>query len=179
MVSLRNLDPGAAGAYLDRRGVPAGRRSDVLAVAHGHPLTLSLVVDVIARDPDAPLDTLPVELVPELLERLVSGGPSPAHRRALGVLAVARSTTEGLLRDVLDDPGAAGEVFDWLADLSVTEVGPDGVLPHDLVRDLLDADLRWRDPDGYRAGVPGDACPGGAPGAAQRRPRSSSARSLT
>ena len=62
MVSLRNLDPRAAGAYLDRRGVPAGRRGDVLAVADGHPLTLSLVVDVIARDPSAPLDTLPIEL---------------------------------------------------------------------------------------------------------------------
>jgi hypothetical protein len=68
----------------------------------------------------------------------------------LGVAAVARTTTEGLLRDVLDEPGRAAEVFDWLQDLSVTEVGPVGLLPHDLVRDLLDADLRWRDPDGYR-----------------------------
>jgi len=122
----------------------------VLAVAHGHPLTLSLVVDVIARDPSAPLDTVPVELMPNLLQRLVSAGPSPAHRQALGVAAVARTTTEDLLRDVLDDPGAAAEVFDWLLDLSVTEACPDGLLPHDLVRDLLDADLRWRDPDGYR-----------------------------
>jgi hypothetical protein len=150
VVSLRNLDPGAARVYLDRRDVPAGRQGDVLAVTHGHPLTLSLVVDVITRDPDAPLDTVPVELMTNLLQQLVKAGPSPAHRQALGVAAVARTTTEGLLRDVLDDPGTAAEVFDWLLDLSVTEAGPDGLWPHDLVRDLLDADLRWRDPDGYR-----------------------------
>src|SRR5690606_21241841 len=27
---------------------------------------------------------------------------------------------------------------------------PRGLVPHDLVREVLDADLRWRDPDGYR-----------------------------
>ena len=41
-------------------------------------------------------------------------------------------------------------VFAWLRDLSFVEAGPDGVLPHDLARDVLDADLRWRDPDGYK-----------------------------
>ena len=30
------------------------------------------------------------------------------------------------------------------------ELAPQGVSPHDVVRDLLDADLRWRDPEGYR-----------------------------
>ena len=150
VVSLRNLDPDAARSYLDRRGVPVARQSEILAVAHGHPLTLSLVVDVLARDPDVALASVPTDLVGGLLGRLVSGVPSGAHRRALEVSAVARTTTEGLLRDVLGDAGDPHALFGWLAGLSVTEVRPDGVLPHDLVRDLLDADLRWRDPDGYR-----------------------------
>ena len=30
------------------------------------------------------------------------------------------------------------------------ESGPEGVYPHDLARDALDTDLRWRDPDSYR-----------------------------
>ena len=50
--------------------------------------------------------------------------------------------------------GAAGDNtahtwFEWLQGLSFVEVGPDGVFPHDLARDVLDADLRWRDPAGY------------------------------
>jgi hypothetical protein len=68
----------------------------------------------------------------------------------LEVSAVARTTTEGLLREVLDAAGDPHVLFGWLADLSVTEAGADGVMPHELVRDLLDVDLRWRDPDGYR-----------------------------
>lgn len=150
VVSLRNLEPDAARSYLDRRGVPAARQSQVLALAHGHPLTLSLMVDVVARDPDIPLTALPTDLVGELLERLVTGVPSETHRRALEVSAVARTTSEGLLLDVLGGTGDPHELFRWLAGLSVTDVTPDGLRPHDLLRDLLDADLRWRDPDGYR-----------------------------
>jgi hypothetical protein len=58
-------------------------------------------------------------------------------------------TTEALLREVLavDD---VYELFGWLRGLSFVESGPDGVFPHDLARDALDADLRWRDPEGYK-----------------------------
>ena len=61
-----------------------------------------VVLDVLARDPDIPLTALPTDLVGELLERLVTGVPSVAHRRALEVSAVARTTSEGLLLDVRD-----------------------------------------------------------------------------
>jgi hypothetical protein len=44
----------------------------------------------------------------------------------------------------------AHELFVWLRELSFVESGPDGVFPHDLARDALEADLRWRDPEGYR-----------------------------
>jgi len=150
VVSLRNFEPDDARRYLQRRGVAAARRSEVLATAHGHPLTLSLMVDVLARDPGADLTAVPTELVGDLLERLVASVPSAAHRRALEVAAVARVTTEGLLRDVLDSSSDPHALFGWLAGLSVTDARSEGVLPHDLVRDLLDADLRWRDPQGYR-----------------------------
>ena len=150
VISLRNLDPDASRSYLDKRGVPAFRQAEILVTTHGHPLTLSLVVDVLTREPDLALTTVPTELVSGLLESLVSGVPSAVHRRTLEVSAVARTTTEGLLRDVLGDTGDPHTLFRWLAGLSVTEIRVDGVLPHDLVRDLLDADLRWRDPEGYR-----------------------------
>ena len=41
-------------------------------------------------------------------------------------------------------------VFDWLRDLSFVESGPNGLFPHDLARDVIDRDLRWRDPDNYQ-----------------------------
>ena len=40
-----------------------------------------------------------------------------------------------------------GDLFDWLRDLSFVEAGPDGLFPHDLARDVIDRDLRWRDPE--------------------------------
>ncbi len=43
----------------------------------------------------------------------------------------------------------ASELFDWLRTLSFMEIGRYGLFPHDLARDVLDADLRWRDPDSY------------------------------
>lgn len=33
---------------------------------------------------------------------------------------------------------------------SSIEEGPQGLFPHDLARDVLDADFHWRNPEGYR-----------------------------
>jgi hypothetical protein len=40
--------------------------------------------------------------------------------------------------------------FDWLRRQPYMEAGQDGVFPHDLARDLLDKDLRWRNPQRHR-----------------------------
>ncbi len=76
--------------------------------------------------------------------------PGDLHWRALGVCAHARVTTEPLLAGVLGAESAAG-AFEWLRGLSFVEQGPAGLFPHDLAREVLEADLRWRDPDAYRA----------------------------
>lgn len=111
VVSVRNLDPRAVERYLDIRGVPAARHGELASLAHGHPLTLSLVVDVLARDPDVDLTRLPAGLVSELLSRIVGTAPTPVHRRALEVAAVARPTTATLLERVASggaDHGCGG-----------------------------------------------------------------------
>jgi len=84
-----------------------------------------------------------------LLERFVQQVPSAAHRRALEVCARTRVTTEGLLAEVLESTEAPA-LFEWLRGLSFVEHGPEGLFPHDLVREVLDADLRWRDPESFR-----------------------------
>ncbi len=151
VVTLRNLSSDDARAYLERRGVPTERHADVVALTHGHPLALALVVDVLARDPEHDLSAeLPGELVPRLLQHMVADAPSATHRRALEISAVARFTTEELLRHVLGEPQLAHTTYAWLQDLSCVENAASGLVPHDLARDLLDAELRRRDPEGYR-----------------------------
>jgi hypothetical protein len=151
IVALRNLRPEESQAFLAGRGIADARHAEALAFTHGHPLALSLVVDVLAQDqglepfdPQAEPDVLRA-----LLERFASDVPSAIHRQALDVAVLAWATTEGLLNQVLGD--AHGHAcFEWLRGLSFVEHGPYGVFPHDLVREVLDADLRWRNPEGYR-----------------------------
>lgn len=152
VVPVRNLPPADARALLEVEGVPAGLHDRLLDASHGHPLALNLLIDVIGQQgPDAVslggLGWVP-DVVQPLLERFVAGVPSVAHRDALRACAVARTTNESLLRTVLPtaDPS---ELFAWLCGLSFMEQGARGVFPHDLVRDVLVQDARWRDPDGH------------------------------
>ena len=149
VVSLRNLSPEDSRQYLHGCGVEPARHDQLVELAHGHPLGLSLLADVVVRGGEAAADPLTPDLVGTLLQRFVEVVPSGLHRRVLEVCAIARVTTEGVLREVLGVEDAH-DPFAWLRGLSFVESGPDGVFPHDLVRDALDADLRWRDPDSYR-----------------------------
>lgn len=149
-ISLRNLSPQESRDYLARRTVPPEQHQAVLDFTHGHPLALSLVADVFAqrktyqfRPEDAP------DVVKVLLEQFVQKVPGPAHRAALELCACVRLTTESLLAEMLQ-VGDAHELFEWLRDLSFVESGQQGLFPHDLAREALVADVRWRNPDWYR-----------------------------
>jgi len=149
VVSLRNLGPQESRQYLHACGVDPARHDRILEITHGHPLGLSLLVDVVARGGEAAADPLTPDLVGSLLRQFLEVVPSGPHRRALEVCALARVTTEALVREALGLEDAH-ELFAWLRELSFVESGPDGLCPHDLARDALEADLRWRDPEGYK-----------------------------
>lgn len=149
VVSVRNLAPEESVEFLHRSGVDASVHEQIIAVAHGHPLGLALLADVASRGGDFAVDPLAPDLVAALVRRFVDIVPSDLHRRALEVCALARATTESLLRDALEVDDAHA-MFDWLRALSFVNPGSDGLYPHDLARDVMDADLRWRDPDAYR-----------------------------
>lgn len=145
ILELGNLRPDESQTYLATRGIPEAQHEAVLAFTRGHPLALALVVDVLRRGEhlgEFDLSREP-EVVRVLLERLVRDVPSPAHRQALETCVLTWATTENLLAAVVGEP-AASELFDWLHRQSFIEQGPDGLYPHDLARDVLDADLRWR-----------------------------------
>lgn len=147
--ALRNLSPAESAAYLDKRDLTEAQREAILSFAHGHPLALSLAADMAEQNPDRTID--PIEspdLVGTLLDRFLERVPSPAHRRAVEACALVRAMTAPLLSRLLgrDD---ASDLFAWLRGLSFIEAGADGLVPHDVVRQALMADLRWRDGDAF------------------------------
>jgi hypothetical protein len=153
VMSLRNLRPEESRAYLAARGVPDRRHPEALAFTHGHPLALSLVADVLIHGDDlAAFDPArEPDVVRLLLERFVQHVPSPLHRRALEACAHMRVTTEPFLTAALElEAEETADLFAWLRGLSFVEQGQQGLFPHDLVRDVLDSDLRWRNPEEYR-----------------------------
>src|SRR5579859_358352 len=153
ILPLRNLPPSDSRAYLEARGISAPDQARVIEFTHGHPLALALVADLLVHgehehehEPLSPLQA--PDVVRVLLERFVDQVPSPAHRRALEVCARTRVTTEAVLADVVGAADAPA-VFDWLRGLSFIENGLEGCFPHDLAREVLDSDLRWRDPERF------------------------------
>ncbi|WP_103954925.1 ATP-binding protein [Nonomuraea solani] len=148
VMPLRDLAPADAAALLDVRGVADDLRGPLLAFAGGHPLALSLGAAVAVKDHGASSRWTPAQdVISTLLDQLVGEVPSAAHRHALEVCAHSYVTTEDLLREILPDNAAA--LFAWLRRLPFVESSRLGLFPHDVVREVLEADLRWRDPRGY------------------------------
>lgn len=150
-IPLRNLRPEESQTYLTVRGIPPEYHPSVLAFTHGHPMALALVTDVLSKGDKLAAFNLRSEpdIVRVLLEQLVQDVPSAQHRLALHVCVLVWATTETLLANVLELPDAR-YLFEWLRRLSFMEDGPFGLFPHDLAREVLDADLRWRNPDSHR-----------------------------
>lgn len=148
-VSLRNLAADDSTEYLLRRQVPVEQHKAVLSFTHGHPLALSLVADVFAQRPDVEFQPENVpDVVQTLLAQFAQKVPGPAHRAALEACAMVRLTTESLLAEMLT-VNDAHELFEWLHGLSFIESGSEGLFPHDLAREALASDVRWRNPDWY------------------------------
>ncbi|MGW2836230.1 ATP-binding protein [Streptomyces sp. NPDC001493] len=154
VVPLGPLATADSERLLTARGVPGHLHQDVLDFTGGHPLALALAAAVVERTgtreagPGAGPDWTPGrEVVTTLLRHLIGEPPSRAHQAALEVCAHAHVTTEPLLRAMLGDQGR--ELFAWLCAQPYVETAGTGVFPHDVVREALESDLRWRDPEGF------------------------------
>ncbi|MFN8505569.1 BTAD domain-containing putative transcriptional regulator [Kouleothrix sp.] len=146
VVPLGNLSEAEAEDYLQRRNIPPEQREPVLRFTRGYPLALSLAVEVLIQRPGYSFDgTATPDIVRVLLERFVASVPSVAHRAALEACSQVRVMGEPLLAAMLGSPEAR-ELFDWLRGLSFISAGPRGIFPHDLAREALAADLKWRNP---------------------------------
>jgi AAA ATPase domain len=146
---LRNLSREESQTYLLRREVPPGQHEDILDFTHGHPLALSLIADVFVQRPGVrfrPTET--PDVIKTILEQFVQQVPGPAHRSALESCALVRYMTEPLLGHMTTMP-EIHELFEWVRGLAFIESGALGLFPHDVAREALVADLRWRNPDWY------------------------------
>lgn len=152
IVSLRNLRPDESEAYLHGRGLSEEEAGRILSATYGHPLALSLAADMLAQSPASGAIDLrrDPDILHLLLERFAADVPDPALRQALEICAHAFTTDEALLAACLGRERARA-AFEWLRGLSFVEQGPHGLFPHDLAREALEADLRWRDLPRFRA----------------------------
>ena len=80
------------------------------------------------------------------MDRLLDVVPSAAHRAALEAAAQVRTLDEPLLAALLDEPDVY-ELFGWLRARPYVQTGAFGLVLHDLVRDVVARDLRWRHPE--------------------------------
>lgn len=151
VIALRNLRPEESCALLVEQGIPAERHDEILRLTHGHPLALWLVAETVrAGVPPGDLPAAGLEPLQPLLRHFVAGAPSPLHRQAVEAASVAYRTTQPTLAAALRlgaDDETVYELFQWLRELPVMEQGPQGLFPHDIVRDVLFDDLRFRDPE--------------------------------
>ena len=147
-LDLTAMAPEEASGLLAAHGVSDERVPAIVDWAAGSPLALALAADAAstdagwnaARSPDRP------DILRSLLHRLGETELQDIRPSALSIAVVARSTTPELLRAVLPDEDAE-EAYRQLSGLTVTEPLGNGVMMHDLVRKVLLADLRQRNPD--------------------------------
>jgi hypothetical protein len=153
---LENLSAAEANALLARSGVAAAERGAIAASTHGHALALVLAAERLRTQPPSTGRSIrvPFELAdqPDIVRSLVlaicSDMSSSLRRRSLDVACIARTTTEPLLRTVLDVADASAE-FQWLERQPYMFCVSDGVVPHAIVRDVVSSDLRRRDRSFY------------------------------
>jgi hypothetical protein len=147
VIGLRNLSEDEGRSYLTTQEIPEDQHDSLLNFTHGHPLALSLVCEALGQNkglkfsPQANPDIINL-----LLERFMDDCPSPLHRQALEASAMLRNTTEAMIASVVDSTQSF-QLFEWLKTLTFMESGPFGIYPHDLARDAIAIELKWRNPD--------------------------------
>lgn len=145
-VPLRNLAADEAAEYLARRGVEGEVAAAIARLSHGHPLALAIAAETWRQAPGpvfAPEQRL--DVVTALYDFFARGIAEPGRRAALEVAAVLPTITEAGLEAVLEGP--ADGLFAWLRALSFVGAGPRGLLIHELAREVILGELRWRSPE--------------------------------
>jgi DNA-binding response OmpR family regulator len=142
---LENLHRDDAEDLLRRAGVRDGDADRIFRLARGHPLSLRLAASALAERPEVSLEAVTVKAIVEGLTDLYLGVLDPKTRLALDAASVVRRPTLSLLAAMLPET-APQDAFDRLRTLPFVELGDDGLVIHDTVRESIAALLRSSDP---------------------------------
>jgi hypothetical protein len=149
-VPLANLAAADAGALLRREGLSDADAARVIRFTHGHPLALRLAASARGARPDLTVpDAAVATVVTELAQVYLSVLDQPT-RAVLDAACTLRRPTMSLLGALLPDV-PPHDAYDMLRPLPFVEFGPDGLVLHDTVREVVAALLRVNNPPAYRA----------------------------
>jgi hypothetical protein len=149
-VPLANLVAADAAALLRREGLSGPDADRVTRFTHGHPLALRLAASTRGARPDLTVpDAAIATVVAELAKVYLSGLDRPT-RSVLDAVCTLRRPTLSLLGALLPDV-PPHDAYDLLRPLPFVEFGPDGLVLHETVREVVAALLRANDPPAYRA----------------------------
>ena len=148
-VRLGNLDDSEAGELLTKAGLDAADARRVNRLARGHPLSLELAAAAVRDRPDVELDDIALQAVLDELTGLYLDGLDSSTRAALDAASVVRRITLSLLEAMLPDH-APQDVFERLRALPFVQLGHDGLLVHDTIRETVARALRGFDPVAHR-----------------------------
>ena len=148
-LALANLPRQDAEVLLGQAGIVGADADRINRLARGHPLSLQLAASALLESPDLDRDASTVKAMVEELTELYLARLDPPTRQALDAAAVVRRPTLSLLAAMLPE-SAPQDVFERLRSLPFVEVGQDGLVLHDTVREVIAAFLRSSDPDRSR-----------------------------
>lgn len=147
-IELANLEPTASAELLAQAGVDPALHARVHEATCGHPLALTLLAHDVTqlRALGAADEGLPEAVSRILAARFASEATTAAEREALSALVVPRACDETMLAQLLGAEDAAS-AYDWLRSLPYVQETTQGLAPHDLIREVVFADLARRAPE--------------------------------
>ncbi len=149
-VPLANLAAPDAVALLRRDGLSGADATRVTRFTHGHPLALRLAASTRGARPDLTVPDAAIATVITELARVYLSGLDQRTRAVLDAACTLRRPTLSLLGALLPEL-APRDAYDVLLPLPFVDFGPDGLVLHETVREVVAALLRVNDPPAYRA----------------------------
>ena len=147
--AVENLPRPDAEALLRLEGVAEPEIDRINRLAYGHPLSLRLAAAALAARPTLDPDATTISAIAGELTELYLGGLDPQTRTALDAASVVRRPTLTLLAAMLPE-AAPQDAFERLRGLPFVDLGTDGLMIHDTVREVVATYLRSTDPDRSR-----------------------------
>jgi hypothetical protein len=150
-IRLGPLSESEAVELLAKSGIFMEDAKRINAFAHGHPLALKLAAAAVTEQPDLRFREIASQhVVAELTRLYLDDVPDDQTREALIAASVLRRTTRSLLGAMLPE-AAPQDSYDRLVRLPFVDMGSDGLIVHDAVRQVIAASLKTTDPNLYRA----------------------------